>query len=130
MTILVGPHVRGLSLLLVALLLAPSALPRAHAQVPGTPSTGGPGSPVGATDDAWPKQVVSGGNTFSIYQPQIEQWRGNELQGRAAVGLETAASPEPRFGVIWFSARTDVDKESRLVILQISRSSRSIFPDA
>jgi hypothetical protein len=98
-----------LSLLLVSLLLAPSVLPWAHAQAPAASS---------AADDTWPKQFVSGGNTFSIYQPQIERWYGNELQARAAVGLETAASPQPRFGVIWFSALTDVDKESRMVTLQ------------
>ena len=98
-----------LSLLLVSLLLAPSVLPWAHAQAPGASLQ---------ADDTWPKQIVSGGNTFSIYQPQIERWQGNELQARAAVGLETAASPQPRFGVIWFSARTDVDKESRMVTLQ------------
>jgi hypothetical protein len=109
---------RILSLLLVSLLLAPSALPWAHAQAPGASSTGAPPAQAGGTDDTWPKQVVSDGNTFSIYQPQIERWQGNELQARAAVGLETAASPQPRFGVIWFSAQTDVDKESRLVTLQ------------
>jgi hypothetical protein len=102
---------RILSLLLVSLLLAPSALPWAHAQAPGASSTGAPPAQAGGTDDTWPKQVVSDGNTFSIYQPQIERWQGNELQARAAVGLETAASPQPRFGVIWFSAQTDVDKE-------------------
>ncbi len=97
-----------LSLLLVSLLLAPSVLPWAHAQAPGASSA----------DDAWPKQFVSDENMFSIYQPQIERWQGNELQARAAVGLETAASAQPRFGVIWFSALTDVDKESRMVTLQ------------
>ena len=109
---------RIFSLLLVSLFLAPSVLPWAHAQAPGASSTGAPPAQAAATDDTWPKQVVSDGNTFSIYQPQIERWQGNELQARAAVGLETAASPQPRFGVIWFSAQTDVDKEGRLVTLQ------------
>ena len=69
-------------------------------------------------DDTWPKQIASGGNTYSIYQPQIEQWQGNQLQARAAIGVESAASPQPHFGVLWFSARTDVDKESRVVTLE------------
>ncbi len=107
-----------LSLLLVSLLLAPSVLPWAHAQAPGASSA----------DDAWPKQFVSGENTFSIYQPQIERWQGNELQARAAVGLETAASPQPRFGVIWFSALTNVDKESRMVTLHDMSLFKIDFP--
>lgn len=119
-----------LSLLLVSLLLAPSLLSWAHAQAPSSPSPGAPPAQAGGTEDAWPKQIVSGGNTFSIYQPQIERWQGNELQARAAVGLETAASPEPRFGVIWFSARTDVDKESRLVTLQDFSLLKIDFPGA
>jgi hypothetical protein len=106
------------SLLLVSLLLAPSVLPWAHAQAPGASSA----------DDTWPKQFVSGGNTFSIYQPQIERWQWNELQARAAVGLETAASPQPRFGVIWFSALTNVDKESRMVTLQDMSLFKIDFP--
>src|SRR5262245_49813705 len=97
-----------LSVLLISLLLAPSLPPGAHAQAPSAPA---PSAPPAGSDDVWPRQVVSGGNTFSIYQPRIEQWQGNELQARAAVGVETPASPVARFGVIWFSARTDVDKE-------------------
>jgi hypothetical protein len=93
-------------------------LPWAHAQAPGASSA----------DDTWPKQFVSGGNTFSIYQPQIERWQWNELQARAAVGLETAASPQPRFGVIWFSALTNVDKESRMVTLQDMSLFKIDFP--
>jgi hypothetical protein len=116
----VPPHglLNILSLLLVSLLLAPSVLPWAHAQAPGASSA----------DDTWPKQFVSGGNTFSIYQPQIERWQWNELQARAAVGLETAASPQPRFGVIWFSALTNVDKESRMVTLQDMSLFKIDFP--
>jgi hypothetical protein len=116
----VPPHglLKILSLLLVSLLLAPSVLPWAHAQAPGASSA----------DDTWPKQFVSGGNTFSIYQPQIERWQWNELQARAAVGLETAASPQPRFGVIWFSALTNVDKESRMVTLQDMSLFKIDFP--
>jgi hypothetical protein len=95
-----------LSLSLAVLLLAPSVLPWAHAQ----------GPPDGT--DVWPKQILSGETTFSIYQPQIERWQGNSLQARAAVAAETTGSARPRFGVIWFSALTDVDKESRMVTLQ------------
>lgn len=114
------PHglLKILLLLLVSLFLAPSVLPWAHTQAPGASSA----------DDTWPKQFVSGGNTFSIYQPQIERWQWNELQARAAVGLETAASPQPRFGVIWFSALTNVDKESRMVTLQDMSLFKIDFP--
>ena len=118
------------SVLLVTLLLAPSVLPWAHAQAPGAPPAGAPPAATRGMDDTWPKQIVSEGNTYSIYQPQIEQWQGNQLQARAAVGVETAASSQPHFGVLWFSARTDVDKESRLVTLEDFSFVKIDFPGA
>jgi hypothetical protein len=115
-----------LALVLVSLLLGSSVLPGAHAQAPGASPTGAPAA--GGADDTWPKQIVRDGNLFSIYQPQIERWGGNELQARAAVALQTASAPEARFGVFWFSARTDVDKESRMVRLEDLSLFRIDFP--
>jgi hypothetical protein len=29
------------------------------------------------TDKGWPRKFVSGASSFSVYQPQTEQWQGN-----------------------------------------------------
>jgi hypothetical protein len=39
--------------------------------------------------------------------------------------VQTAASGQPIYGVAWFSARTDVDKERRLVTLEDIRLNAS-----
>ncbi|HEX5732093.1 MAG TPA: hypothetical protein VF131_04580 [Blastocatellia bacterium] len=37
------------------------------------------------TDRGWPRKFTSGAYSFSVYQPQIEQWQGNRFEARAAV---------------------------------------------
>jgi hypothetical protein len=65
-----------------------------------------------------------------VYQPQIEKWEGNAIEARAAVSVETAASPQQHFGVVWFSAQTQVDRENRLVALDQVKIARVNFPSA
>ena len=48
----------------------------------------------------WPRELTSGDNTFSIFQPQYDRWEQGRLDGRSAVAVEGLASPEPRYGVI------------------------------
>jgi hypothetical protein len=61
--------------------------------------------------------LLSGTTTFSIYQPQIDSWKGDRLAVRAAAAVRDSGAAGPAFGVIWLSARTDVDKTTRLVSL-------------
>jgi hypothetical protein len=79
-------------------------------------------------DDPWPRQLVSGGNTFSVFQPQYERWEQGRLEGRAAVAVEHAASPQPVYGVVWFSARAETDKDTRMVTLEDLTIARADFP--
>ncbi|MBV8553249.1 MAG: hypothetical protein JOY54_18275 [Acidobacteriaceae bacterium] len=52
-----------------------------------------------------------------VYQPQLESWTGNTLSAYAAVAVKTQGSSETAYGVIWFTARTEVDKVNRSVTL-------------
>jgi hypothetical protein len=79
------------------------------------------------TDNGWPRQV-SDGEQITIYQPEVESWRGNKLMQRAAVEVGEAASPEPTFGVIWITARTEVDRENHLVTLEDIKIPHGSFP--
>ena len=118
-----SPSRRALAqaLFLVIALAAP-----AHAQQGG----GTPPSASAPTDIGWPRQVKGGGATITVYQPQVDSWDGNVLKERAAVSVATQASPTPTFGVIWFTARTDVDKQSRVVTLHDIEITRASFPTA
>jgi len=80
--------------------------------------------------DPWPRQLTSGDHTFSIFQPQYERWDQDRLSGRAAVVVENPVSPEPQYGVIRFTARTEVDKETRIVTLEDVTIAKADFPTA
>src|SRR5262249_3795725 len=71
---------------------------------------------------------TEGGQTYTVYQPQIDKWDGVRLSARAAVSVENAASPVEHFGVVWFSARAEVDKVNRLVALTDFRVDKVTFP--
>jgi hypothetical protein len=67
--------------------------------------------------DDWPRQIVEGAVTFQVSQPQVETWEGNKLTARAAVGAQSQGDKQ-RYGAVWFTARTEVNKETRMVLLQ------------
>ena len=80
--------------------------------------------------DPWPRQVTSANRTFSVFEPQYERWEQQQLTGRAAVVVENAASPEPQYGVVMLTARTAIDKESRMVTLEDVTIAKADFPTA
>src|SRR5205823_1774947 len=80
--------------------------------------------------DPWPRQLTSGDHTYSVFQPQYERWDQGRLTGRAAVVVENPVSPEPQYGVIRFTARTEVDKETRIVTLEDVTIAKADFPTA
>ena len=63
-----------------------------------------------------------------MYQPQLESWKGRDLSGRAAVSVKDAASPEEQFGVIWFTAKTNVNRAENLVTLDDITITKGNFP--
>jgi len=105
---------------LVAILIGGST-PHAFAQTAAavSPSPGG---------DPWPRSVSAKGATISIYQPQLESWNGNLLDAYAAVTIKTTGTAETNYGVIWFTARTEVDKVNRVVSLEDFTLKKQNFP--
>ena len=113
-------HRRLFSRAALALLLACGPPPPgAHAQ----------GAPAGEIPvDSWPRTVTAGSDKLTIYEPQVESWQGNLLRARAAVGVETPALPKPTYGVVYYTARTEVDKAAGMVTLNDFRVLRAQFP--
>jgi hypothetical protein len=83
-----------------------------------------------SVDVGWPRQYTSGGTTFTVYQPQLDEWDGDQLAAHAAVAVKEAGKEEPTYGVIWLDSRTDVDKVNRQVYLNDTRITKSSFPSA
>src|SRR5262245_50826364 len=88
-------------------------------------------APAPSPDIAWPKErKTPDGTVITVYQPQIEQWADNNLSARAAVAVTRPGEKEPGFGVIDLAARTEIDKESDVVILNSVRITKGSFPGA
>lgn len=69
------------------------------------------------TQLSWPRDFGQGDQRVEIYQPQIEDWSGDRLSGRAAIAVG-AKDGQPVYGVARFSADTDIDKTAGLVRLR------------
>jgi len=110
------------SALVASLLIGP--VPVAFAQSP-APASEDAASPGG---DPWPRKVTVQGATVSIFQPQLESWTGNLLDAYAAVTIKTPGSAVTNYGVIWFTARTEVDKVNRIVSLADFSLTKQNFP--
>ena len=80
----------------------------------------------------WPQDLVApGGKTVTIYQPQVEAFSGNSVEGRAAVSVrQPGDAGMPVFGAIWFEAKLDTDRDTRTAVLRDVVVSEVRFADA
>ena len=93
--------------------------PQASAGAPGRQQT---------VDADWPRTAARGNEKFSMYQPQLESWQGDEIRAYAALSVENQGSKAPKYGVVWFTAQTEVDKVNRQVTLDNFQIARVKFP--
>jgi hypothetical protein len=83
---------------------------------------------IGQDAKYWPKEIpAEKGATITFYQPTLEELNGNVLTGRAAVSHRKSDKDEPVFGVIWFKAVLETDKDSRMGSLQNFDITKSKF---
>jgi hypothetical protein len=85
-----------------------------------------------AADNGWPRKFAIGTNSVAVYQPQIEDWTGNSFAARAAMAITENSSKQPLYGVLWFTARAEIDKINRLVTLsdfKVIKISIPLAPD-
>jgi hypothetical protein len=100
--------------------------------VPPSPSGGSAAAraAVAASDSGWPRPVPAKTDTFYIYQPQLDSWSGNNLEAHFALATLPSGLRDTIFGVGTFTARTDVDKANRVVLLQEMTLTGIKFPTA
>ena len=117
-----------ISFLAVAAQQLPDA-PSTQKQQAKTKAAAAPTSASASTaEKAWPRTFTKGGDTFSIYQPQVDKWDGNRLYLYSAVEVENSAKKSRNYGVIWFNARAEVDKLNRAVTLDQVQLTKVNFP--
>ncbi len=93
---------------------------------PPPPTSNGDG--LNPTTLQWPRNYSTNGDDFAVYQPQISSWPGNQLSGRFVVAVRPTGTTNETYGVVFFDARTDVDKVNRLVTLEDFQIHRVNFP--
>jgi hypothetical protein len=78
---------------------------------------------------SWPIEIESEqGIITTLYQPQLESFKENDLEGRMAVTIKVPEK-EMIFGALWFRARMLTDLDDRTVLLEKMEITRTHFPD-
>jgi hypothetical protein len=78
--------------------------------------------------DPWPRHASTSAGIATIYQPQVDTWKGDKLVFHAAVAFAATDSAPPTFGVVYASARTETDKENRTVTLEDMQLTGAKYP--
>jgi hypothetical protein len=76
-----------------------------------------PAAPAPPLPTVWPRDFDAAQQHIEIFQPQVEVWNGNHLEGRAAIAVG-AKDSTPDYGVAHFVARAEIDKTSSTVQLR------------
>jgi len=76
----------------------------------------------------WPRDIIKGEDTVTIYQPQLESFENNMIEGRMAISMHTK-SDGIVFGALMFKARVNTDLDERLVELEKMDIIQTSFPD-
>ena len=59
--------------------------------------------------DPWPRVVDLTSGQVLVYQPQVNKWTDNQIDFRCALAIKPSGAKEESFGVIFATARTQVD---------------------
>src|SRR5277367_5330904 len=70
----------------------------------------------------WPRVVDANGFHLVIYQPQVDSWKNNRLEARAAVTASRPGSTQENFGIVALNAAPTSIKWCALFGWRISRS--------
>jgi len=85
---------------------------------------------VRAAEGEWPMEFQDPAGTVVVYQPQVETFKKNIIEARAAVSVTQPGSSEPVFGAIWVEARVSTDRDTRIVNLLDIKVSNVRFPNS
>ena len=77
----------------------------------------------------WPREVASPQGDITMYQPQIESFKGNALSARAAISITPSGKDEPVFGAVWLDCRVSTDRMNRTVKLEDVKVKQIKFPE-
>lgn len=77
----------------------------------------------------WPIEIESdNGIITTLYQPQLESFKDNILEGRMALTIKPK-DKDLIFGALWFRATMSTDLENRIVVLEKMHILKTHFPE-
>ncbi|MGB1131083.1 MAG: hypothetical protein ACPG4K_13615, partial [Haloferula sp.] len=86
-----------------------------------------------ATDVGWPREFKTDTHTVVVFQPQVEEWKDYKtLKMRAALAINENGKDEEeaRYGGLFAEVSTDVDSDSKQVLLTDRKVTKILFPGA
>ena len=79
----------------------------------------------------WPVQVETSVGQVTVFQPQLENFQGDQLDARAAVSVQPDDSSKPPiFGAVWLTSRVSTDRVARTVQILDVTITKTRFPNA
>jgi len=78
----------------------------------------------------WPQELKGDKGTIVVYQPQPEELKGNILTGRAAMSIEMSDNKDPVYGVFWFSAHIETDRNEDTATISDLTVTKVGWPDS
>jgi hypothetical protein len=78
--------------------------------------------------DPWPRDISLSNAAVLVYQPQVSSWNDNQIEFRSAVAIKPTGAKDETFGVVFATARTQVDKVMRTVVFENLKFTKSDFP--
>ena len=76
----------------------------------------------------WPREIESGKFTITLYQPQIERFYDNVIDGRLALSVKDSTA-KLYFGALWFEAKLSTNLDERTATLNDLEIPKVKFPD-
>lgn len=115
---------------LITCLVAATCLQPLLAQEPAA-AAAEPAEATAPTDIGWPREFKTDTHTVVVFQPQVEEWvEYTTLKMRMAVAVsETGKEEEAQYGGLFAEVTTDVDSETRQVLLTDRKATKLVFPD-
>lgn len=77
---------------------------------------------------SWPREFEKDHFTVTIYQPQVESFKDNILEGRMAISIKPI-DKDMVFCAAWFKAKMSTDFDTRIVTLEKVEIPKVHFPD-
>jgi hypothetical protein len=86
-------------------------------------------------DDATPapsrfplQATASNGASVTVFQPQLDNFQGDELSAHAAVAVQMPGQSQPTYGAVWLQTQVSTDRTARTVEIVQVTIPRTLFP--